>query len=134
MLTGKIKKYMMAGNNSPKNLPYNAEGTFDQPLPCPTNPAKTIDCKIRVLLNVRKGIVKHARAEVFGEPAAVAAASYLIQEIKGQLFPIDIEKITPSTIAQALEINEYSVMFQRCIAAHEALKAAIGGYSPDLNI
>ncbi len=89
-----IKKYMMAQNNSPKNAPYNVFGFFDQSLPCLTNPRKTVDCKVMILLNVRNGVIKDARAEVFGEPAVVAAASLIIGSIKGLLYPLNMESFS----------------------------------------
>jgi NifU-like protein involved in Fe-S cluster formation len=82
------------------------------------------------MLCVEDGKIMGARWEAFGDPVALAVASWCVMNIKGKQIDELVHIITPENAALVLEITDELDIRAGCMTVIKALIAALDAYQP----
>jgi len=96
---------------------------------CRTNPKRITKNSVTFKLFIQGGTVLDARWEVFGDPVAIATASWCVQQVRGKEIDALAHVVTPERAALDLEISDELDIRGGCLAAIGALIAALDGCS-----
>lgn len=115
-------------NGKPSSI-YNCLGKCETAEKCKTNPNRITKNNVTFRLFIQSGVIRDARWEVFGDPVAIATASWCVQQVRGREIDELAHMITPEKAALALEISEELDIRAGCMAAIRAFMAALDDYS-----
>jgi len=128
MYSPRVKHLLLHPVNGPKNVKYNSVGTYESAVPCRTNPKRVSKNRVTFMLCIENGKILGARWEVFGDPVALAVASWCVMNIKGKQIDELAHLITPENAALVLDINDELDIRSGCMTVLRALMAALDAY------
>jgi NifU-like protein involved in Fe-S cluster formation len=131
MYSSRVRQMLLNPVNNPPGIHFNGIGCYEVKQPCKTNPKKFTINRVKFYICVEGTTVRDARTEVFGDPIAMAAGSWCVQEIIG-LEPSDmIHLFTPENIALSLDAFEGNQPASGCLAAAMAVANALSDFQSE---
>lgn len=107
---------------------YNGKGRCETAVPCFTNPNKILKNRVEFSVCIENAVILEARWQAFGDPVAIAACSWCVEQVKGMHIVDLIHKVTPERMAMELDIASPSDISAGCLTAIKALINALNDY------
>jgi len=126
----KVKYYLLHPVNGPQGVRYNAVGESESSVKCRTNPAREVRNRVKFMLCIEAGKILGARWEAFGDPVAIAVASWCVQKLVGSEIDELVHVVTPERAALELDITDPLDIRAGCMTTLNALIAALDNYTP----
>lgn len=118
----------MHPNNDPYGSKYGVFGECATTARCSTNPNKEIRIVAKVMLGIEKGKVFGVRWDVFGDPVAMATASWCSQKSRGKSVVELLGALTMKCVVEELEITDYHNNNVNCHTTITAFRNALNNY------
>lgn len=128
MYSRRVKHLLLHPVNGPKSVKYDSIGVYEAEIPCRTNPKRISKNRVKFMLCIENGKIMGARWECFGDPVALAVASWCVINIKGKQIDELTHIITPENAALVLDINDELDIRSGCMTVLRALTAALDDY------
>lgn len=128
MYSLKIRHLLMNPINGRKGGCYNGFGECEREVRCRTNPQRFVKNRVKFSVFVVDGFLVDARWAVFGDPVAVATASWCVSELRGRHVTELVHRITPERAVMDLDISNETDIRGGCMAAIQALINALNDY------
>jgi len=108
---------------------YNCIGSSTRQAHCVHNPVKIVTNSVTFKILIEEnGIITAARWRIFGDPIAIATASWCVEKILGRTASELVHIVTPERAALELDIAEEVDIRSGCLAVVEALANALNNY------
>ena len=114
--------------NGKSSSTYNYSGYCHTEAQCRANPSRTVCNDVTFKLFIQGGVIRDARWEIFGDPVAIASASWCVQHVRGKEVHELVHVITPENIAMDLEISDELDIRAGCMAVIGALTEALDAF------
>jgi NifU-like protein involved in Fe-S cluster formation len=124
----KIKHLLLHPINGPKGDNYNAVGVSETTVRCRTNPSRSAKNRVKFMLCVEEGRIDTARWEAFGDPVAIAVASWCVQKVVGKQIDDLAHVVTPENAVLELDITDPLDIRAGCMTTLNALIEALNNY------
>ncbi len=128
MYSPKIRYLLMNPVNGRKSGRYNGFGEHENEVQCGSNPQRRVRNRVKFSVFVADECLIDARWAVFGDPVAVATASWCVSELRGRRVTELVHRITPERAAMDLDITNEADIRGGCMAAIQALINALHDY------
>jgi NifU-like protein involved in Fe-S cluster formation len=128
MYSPRVRHLLLNPVNGPKNVKYDTIGEYESSIPCRTNPKRIAKNRAKFMLCIEAGKILGARWEAFGDPVALAVASWCVMNIKGKQIDELAHVITPENAALVLDITDELDIRGGCMTVIRALIAALDSY------
>ena len=130
MYSRKVKHYLLHPVNGPSGVRYCTTGESITSVRCRTNPDREAKNRVRFMLCIENGKIMGSRWEVFGDPVAIAVASWCVSKINGLQIDQLAHLITPERAALELDITDPLDIRAGCMTTLNALIDALNKYEP----
>lgn len=132
MYSEPIKRMLMRPVNGRRGDHYNGEGICESEVCCRTNPRRKIKTRARFRVLIENGVVLEARWDAFGDPVALAVASWCVQQVVGHEVDDLAHQISPEKASMALNITNELDIRAGCSTVIKSLVSAFNDYQTKL--
>jgi NifU-like protein involved in Fe-S cluster formation len=103
-------------------------GECEEEVSCKTNPERTVKNRVKFYVCVDNDNIVELRWEIFGDPVAIAAASWCVQELAGRSVGDTTRRIIPEKMVLDLDITDELDIRGGCAIVIDALASAFDDY------
>lgn len=129
MYSGPVKRILLSPINGRVGDHYNGFGSCEKSISCKTNPDRISRNRVHFKVCIENGYLIDLRWDIFGDPVAIATASWCVWKAKGKTVADLVNIVTPEVAALELHITDELDIRSGCCTAIEALAAAIDDYN-----
>lgn len=124
----KVKHFLLNPVNGPRGVNYSTIGESETTVRCRTNPSRAVTNRVKFMLCIEGGRIDSARWEAFGDPVAIAVASWCVQKVVGKQIDELAHVVTPENAVMALDITDPLDIRAGCMTVLNALIDALDKY------
>ena len=128
MYSSSVRHLLLNPVNGPSGVKYNSIGEYESSVPCRTNPKRVSKNRVKFMLCIESGKIMGSRWEVFGDPVALAVASWCVLNINGKQIDELVHIVTPENAVMVLDIDDELDIRSGCMSVFKALMAAVDSY------
>lgn len=130
MYSQQVRHFLMHPINGPQGVNYCVAGGSNTTIRCRTNPTRVVTNRVKFMLCVDNGVIMACRWEAFGDPVAIATASWCVQQLKGASVFTATSLYSPEKAALALNLTDPLDIRAGCMTVLAAVTDALCKYKP----
>ena len=128
MYSGPVRRVLLHPNNGRPGGHYNGEGTCETEVRCRSNPERTVKNRVTFNVCVENGTILESRWQIFGDPVAIAVASWCVFKSSGKKVNDLVNVITPEMASMDLHISDELDIRAGCMTSIQAFINALDDY------
>lgn len=128
----KVRHFLLNPVNGPRGAKYSTTGVSESTVRCRTNPSRAVTNRVKFMLCIEEGRIDSARWEAFGDPVAIATASWCVQKVVGKQIDELAHVVTPENAVMELNITDPLDIRAGCMTVLNALIDALDKYQASL--